>query len=56
MVSIVAVQVFAPETEECSSGSPSLPAGAVGCDFDLGYSDRCKVESQSSFDLHFPDD
>ena len=36
--------------------STSLPAFAVTCIIDLSHSDRCKMNSQSSFDLHFPDD
>lgn len=35
--------------------STSLSAWAVTCAIDLSHSDRCKMESQCSFDLHFPD-
>jgi hypothetical protein len=42
--------------EECSTCFTSLPECAVTWDFDLSPSDRCKMESQSPFDLHFPDD
>jgi hypothetical protein len=34
---------------------PSL-ACAVTCVFDLSYPDRCKIDSQTVLDFHFPDD
>ena len=43
----------------CAWVFPLLPTlASMGCHlcFDLNRSDRCKMESQSSFDLHFPDD
>jgi len=36
--------------------STSSPASAVTRVFDLSHSDWCEVDSQGSFDLHFPDD
>ena len=36
--------------------STSLPTPVVSCVFYFSHSDRCKVISHCSFDLHFPDD
>jgi hypothetical protein len=40
--------------EEYSYYFRALPTWAFPCVTDVKYSDRCKIASQSSFDLHFP--
>jgi hypothetical protein len=53
LISKVAEQVCTPPTmKECSSCSHPQWLSFV---FSLSHSDRYKIESQSSFDLHFPD-
>ena len=46
---------FLPAMQECSLFSTTFPARVVNSVFDLGHSYRCKMESQSCFDLHFSD-
>ena len=46
---------FPPTTKEYFLYSTSSPTGAVTFVIDLSHSDRCKMESQSSFDWHFCD-
>jgi hypothetical protein len=45
-----------PSLEDCSSFFTSSSPPAVTWVFDLCHSDLSEVESQSCFDLHFPDD
>jgi hypothetical protein len=45
-----------PAMEECSSFITSSPESAVTWVFYLSHSHWYEVESQGSFDLHFPDD
>ena len=51
LISILAIQIY---THTNNGGVFALSARTVTCVFDLGHSYRCKMESHSSFDLHFP--
>ena len=39
--------------QQCTLFSAQSPAFVISCLFNGGYSDRCEVVPQSSFDLHF---
>ena len=48
--------VVSPAMEKCSPCCTSSPACDITPVFDFSHFDWCKMNSQSCFDLHFPDD
>ena len=49
------VSISMEEMEEYFPCPTLLPIDTVTCVIDLSHSGRYKMESQTSFDLHFPD-